>query len=153
MKREIKSVAWPSPRAPWLHSAWSGAWDSRRYIRRLPRWALALFGLAMVLLTLHWETNTGILESHLFANWAKGLTYYIQPGPTDGVIFPKGGPADVRRGYTRIPEFTRNLEARGFHVAEQARFSPALVADARFVISPPYREPAVTGLTIEGADG
>jgi membrane peptidoglycan carboxypeptidase len=107
----------------------------------------------MLLLTLHWETHTGVLESHLFAHWAKRMTYYIQPGPADDVVFPKAGPADVRRGYTRIPEFTENLESHGFRVAEQARFSPALALAARFGISPPYREPAVAGLAIEGADG
>lgn len=107
----------------------------------------------MLAVTLHWETSTGILESHLLSHWAKGMTFYIQPGPASGVVFPRGGPTDVRRGYTRIPEFTRALEGRGFRVAEQARFSPALAMAARFGISPPYRETAVAGLAIEGADG
>jgi membrane peptidoglycan carboxypeptidase len=107
----------------------------------------------MLLLTLHWETHTGVLESHLFAHWAKRMTYDVLPGPANDVVFPKGGPADVRHGYTRIPEFTRNLDSHGFRVAEQARFSPALALAARFGISPPYREPAVAGLAIEGADG
>ncbi|HXL14668.1 MAG TPA: transglycosylase domain-containing protein, partial [Methylomirabilota bacterium] len=153
MKRDVKSISWPSPRASWLRIAWVEAWESRHQIRSLPRWLQALFGLAMLLVTLHWETNTGVLESHLFSHWAKGMTFYIQPGPAEGVVFPKGGPADVRRGYTRIPEFTRTLESQGFRVSEQARFSPALAMVARFGISPPYREPASAGLAIEGADG
>src|SRR5258705_9235139 len=118
-----------------------------------PRWVHALIGVALLGLTLHWETTTGVLESHLFSHWAKGMTFYIQPGPTKGVVFPRGGPADVRRGYTRIPEFTRVLESRGYRVAEQARFSPALAMAARVGISPPYREPTEAGLAIEGADG
>ncbi len=153
MNRKIKRVTWDSPRASWLRIAWVEAWESRHQIRTLPRWTLAVFGLGMLLFTLHWETSTGILESHLFSHWAKGMTFYIQSGPTDGVVFPRGGPTDVRRGYTRIPEFTRALEGQGFRVAEQARFSPALAMAARFGISPPYREPAVAGLAIEGADG
>src|SRR4051812_44756440 len=153
MKRDVKRIVWGSPPPSWLRLAWAEAWESRHQIRTLPRWVLALFGVAMLMLTLHWETTTGILESHLFSHWAKGMTFYIQPGPAAGVIFPRGGPADVRRGYTRIPEFTRMLESRGFRVAEQARFSPALEMAAKFGISPPYREPAEAGLAIEGADG
>jgi membrane peptidoglycan carboxypeptidase len=153
MKRDVKSLTWPSPLVPWLRLAWEGAWESRNQIRRLPRWAFAVGGLGVLFLTLQLETHTGILESQLFAHWAKGMTYNIQPGPNGGVVFPKGGPADVRHGYTRIPEFTRNLESHGFRVAEQARFSPALAMAARFGISPPYREPTVAGLAIEGADG
>ena len=153
MKREVKRVRWDAPRPSWLRVAWVEAWESRHQIRTLPRWVLALAGILMLLVTLHWETSTGILESHLFSHWAKGMTFYIQPGPTDGVIFPRGGPADVRRGYTRIPEFTRMLESRGYRVAEQARFSPALEMAAKFGISPPYREPTEAGLAIEGADG
>src|SRR2546422_3799569 len=119
MRREMRPVAWVLPRAPRLRIVRPVAVWIRGQIRRLPNWAWALSGLALVLITLYWETHTGILESRLFAHWAKGLTYHIHPGPTNGVVFPKGGPADVRRGYTRIPEFARSLEARGFRIAEQ----------------------------------
>ena len=153
MKPETKSATWALPRVPWLSFAWAEARGGRHQIRRVPRWVLAVGGVGLLFLTLRWETQTGVLESHLFAHWAKGMTFYVQPGPADGVVFPKNGPDDVRRGYTRIPEFTRSLESRGFRVAEQARFSPALSLAARFGISPPYREPAVAGLAIEGVDG
>jgi membrane peptidoglycan carboxypeptidase len=153
MRRDSKSAAWALPGVPWLSFAWAGAWGNRHQISRIPRWATVLLGVAALFLTLHWETQTGVLESHLFAHWAKGMTFYIQPGAGDQVVFPKGGPDDVRRGYTRIPEFTRSLESRGFRVAEQARFSPALSLVAKFGISPPYREPTFAGLAIEGADG
>jgi membrane peptidoglycan carboxypeptidase len=153
MKRRIERVGWGTPRASWLRIAWVEASESWHQIRALPWWVLALFGVALLLITLHWETTTGVLESHLLSPWARGMTFHIQPGPTNGVVFPRGGPADVRRGYTRIPEFTKTLESEGYRVAEQARFSPALAMAARFGISPPYREPAVAGLAIEGADG
>jgi membrane peptidoglycan carboxypeptidase len=152
MKRNVKRVVWDTPHPSWLRVAWVEAWESRHQIRSLPRWVQALFGVALLLFTIHWETTTGVLESHLLSHWAKGMTFYIQPGPTN-VVFPRGGPTDVRRGYTRIPEFTRMLESRGYRVAEQARFSPALAMAAKFGISPPYREPAEAGLAIEGADG
>ncbi|HYQ89687.1 MAG TPA: transglycosylase domain-containing protein, partial [Candidatus Binatia bacterium] len=153
MKREIKCVAWDTPRASWLRIAWVEASESWHQIRSLPRWVQALFGVALLFISLHWETTTGVLESNLLSRWARGMTFNIQPGPADGVVFPRGGPADVRRGYTRIPEFTRSLKSEGFRVTEQARFSPALAMAARVGISPPYREPAAPGLAIEGADG
>src|SRR5258705_456696 len=113
MIRELKPVAWALTRVPRLRTAFQGALAVRGQLHRVPKWAWALSGLALLLLTLNWETNTGVLESRLFAQWAKGLTYYIQPGPTNGVVFPTGGPADVRRGYTRIPEFARTLKSLG----------------------------------------
>lgn len=153
MNRDVRRVVWESPAASWVRTACVEAWGSRRQILSVPRWVHALIGVTLLGLTLHWETSTGILESHLFSHWAKGMTFYIQPGPTKGLVFPRNGPSDVRRGYTRIPEFTRMLESRGYRVAEQARFSPALAMAARFGISPPYREPTEAGLAIEGADG
>src|SRR3989442_576068 len=96
MKREVKSLAWAAPRVPWLRVAWVEAWESRHLIRRVPRWALALGGVGMLLLPLPWEPHTGILEPQLSAHWAKRMTYYTHPGPANEVVFPKAGPADVR---------------------------------------------------------
>ncbi|HEX2522908.1 MAG TPA: transglycosylase domain-containing protein, partial [Terriglobia bacterium] len=45
------------------------------------------------------------------------------------------------------------MEGKGFSIAEQARFSPILKQTARWGITPPYREPAISRLVIRSAEG
>jgi membrane peptidoglycan carboxypeptidase len=78
------------------------------------------------------------------------MSFSVQKGPSSQIIFPKGGPFDERRGYTRIPAIQGRLEAQGYRVVEQARFSPQLLRVASWGIAPPYREPSGAGLVIRG---
>jgi membrane peptidoglycan carboxypeptidase len=75
------------------------------------------------------------------------------PGPSSQIIFPKRGPFDIRAGYTLIPDFQRRLEAKGYKITEQVRFSPELERAAKWGILPPYAEPASTKFTIHGNNG
>ena len=83
----------------------------------------------------------------MFSAFAARLTYHVESGPSPRIAFPEAGPFDYRRGYSRLPDFERRLEARGF-----TRRAPSadVSRDGRLAAgawSPPYREPAVTGLT------
>ncbi len=89
----------------------------------------------------------------MFAAIAARLTYHVESGPSPRIAFPEAGPFDYRRGYSRLPDFERRLEERGFTVARQARMSPEMVRLQRWGVVPPYREPAVAGLTVTGMDG
>jgi membrane peptidoglycan carboxypeptidase len=118
-----------------------------------PRWLLWLvIFLVLTLAVLH-EIRTSALQSRLFSCWASHITYTVAPGPSLSIVFPQGGPFDLRLGYSLIPDFQRRLESKGFNVAEQARFSPVLAQTARWGITPPYREPASAGLTIRSSEG
>src|SRR5262249_51191910 len=55
--------------------------------------------------------------------------------------------------YSRIGDFQRRLEQRGFRVGEQSRFSPELEWISSLGIAPPYREPTAAGLVIRGYGG
>src|SRR5262249_20224797 len=57
------------------------------------------------------------------------------------------------RGYVHLPQFLDRLEMQGFHVAEQARQTPALARLIRSRVAPPYREPSAAGLVIRDTDG
>lgn len=109
------------------------------------KWLLLAFLMAALVIC---EMRTSALQSQVFAHWAKKMTYAVGPGPSDTVVFPRGGPWDERHGYSRIPEFSRLLEGQGFRVREQARFTRELQLAAGLGLTPPYRAPADAGLII-----
>ncbi len=121
--------------------------------RRLPAWAWGALLAGLVVLLIAHEVRTSAIQAWLFSRWAARLTYTLEPGPSQRIVFPKGGPLDERLGYTRIPEFANRLEARGFRVTAQARVSPAAANLARWGILPPYRGPAQAGLVLQGTGG
>lgn len=105
------------------------------------------------LLVVAWiEIRTSVIESWLFTTLTSNLTYDVRPGAASVIVFPRGGPVDVERGYPGIPRFAKRLEAHGYRVAEQARFSRSLAMAAHFGLTPPYSERPAAGLVIRGAD-
>ena len=110
-----------------------------------------LLSLGLLTFGFWYEGRTSAIESLVLSNCASSLKYAVRPGPSDRIVFPRTGPVDLERGYGRLPELARRLDSRGFRLTEQARFSPALALAARFGVSPPYREPSVTGLVIRGS--
>lgn len=120
--------------------------------RRLPirLWAAAGIGLALFA---HWEMSTAALESRFFSTLATKMKYSVEPGRSSLITFPNTGPFDRRYGYSRVPQFTKRLEERGFKYRSQARFTRTLAFMSNLGVPPPYHEPAVAGLVIEGAKG
>ncbi|HEX5032182.1 MAG TPA: transglycosylase domain-containing protein [Candidatus Eisenbacteria bacterium] len=116
------------------------------------RWP-AMVAIAVVVLAAGFELRTAALEANVLAKVASGMTYKVEPGPSHRIVFPRGGPLDERRGYSRLPDFSKRLESRGFRIAAQARQSSALAMVSRFGIAPPYSEASVAGLVILGRDG
>jgi membrane peptidoglycan carboxypeptidase len=98
------------------------------------------------------EARTSALQSSLFGRWSSKLRYTIEPGPSDGIVFPSSGPFDKRRGYTRLAAFNLRLRERGFRITEQAR-QPAALADLiQSGIAPPFREAPLAGLVIRDSE-
>src|SRR5262249_56461088 len=87
------------------------------------------------------------------SRYAARLSYEVKPGPSASIAFPRGGPFDTQRGYPRLDDFRKRLEAAGYTVAEQARQSAGMVRFVRWGVTPPYREPAVAGLGIRDYTG
>ncbi|MBI1734304.1 MAG: transglycosylase domain-containing protein [Candidatus Rokubacteria bacterium] len=111
-----------------------------------PLWiaAIALGCLALVA----YEVGTSSIQAMLFSRLARSLTYAIAPGPSGRIAFPRSGPFDERRGYSRLPEFQRRLEVHGYRITEQARQSPATALAVGWGITAPYPEPSTTGLIV-----
>lgn len=120
--------------------------------RRLPVRLWAAAGIGLILFA-HWEMVTAALESRLLAALATRMNYSVQPGQSPLITFPRSGPFDQRLGYSRVPEFTRRLEEYGFRYGSQARFTQTLALVTRLGVPPPYPEPSVAGLVIDGSGG
>lgn len=134
---------------------WPRVAGSRVGLRPVPpRWIRVLAACVLLATIAIWEIQTSTLQAWLLPRYASQLTYVLAPGPSPRIAFPpRGGPFDDRRGYSRLPELARRLEAAGYRVSAQARQSPALARLVRWGISPPYREPAVAGLVLRDASG
>jgi membrane peptidoglycan carboxypeptidase len=116
------------------------------------RWT-AMVAIAIVVVAAGLELRTAALEARVLAKIASDMKYTVEPGPSGRIVFPRGGPLDERRGYSRLPDFSKRLESRGFRITAQAVHSPALAMASRFGIAPPYSEASVAGLVIKGEDG
>ncbi len=125
----------------------------RYVIRRPPNWMFWALLCSTVVLGVFYEVETSTLQSHVFSYVVRKMTYSIEAGPSTTVVFPKDGPLNLRRGYTRIGDFQERLENQGYRVEEQARFSPYLAKLMEWGITPPYRDPGMAGLEIKSSEG
>lgn len=99
------------------------------------------------------EIQTSNLQARWLSRYAASLDYRIEPGTSDQVRFPKGGPFDRRLGYVDIPRYAERLVRQGFAVEAQARFSPALLDYSERGFFVPYLEKPHAGLTLEDCTG
>ncbi len=117
--------------------------------RRLPwRRVAALLLLLLVAFGAWHESRTSDLQSRIFARYASRLSYRFEPGPTDSVAYPVGGPFDLRRGYAFIPQVADTLAARNYAVTGQTRMSADLLKLTLHGVYAVYPTDARAGLEI-----
>ncbi|KQM52478.1 glycosyl transferase family 51 [Pseudomonas sp. Leaf15] len=118
-----------------------------RYIRRL-FWLIVL----MVLVTLGFaaakEIRTSALQARQLSRLAHDLTYRLEPGPSQAMVYPGAGPFDRRLGYSDLGTFLPRLLKRGYVIQSQVQFSPALMSYAGQGLFVPYPEKIQAGLSI-----
>ena len=131
-----------------------GWWKSFRStflsLRHNSRWLVISIAPVVFGTALFFEARTSELEARLLSAIAAKLTYHIGSGPSSAINFPSSGPFNEARGYAGLPEFANRLKNAGFRIAAQVRLSPALERLSRWSITPPFREPPVTGLVVRG---
>jgi membrane peptidoglycan carboxypeptidase len=125
----------------------------RRRFGRFVLWSFALLLAICLAVAIGYELQTSALQAYLVPRYTAKITYTLGNGASPSIAFPRSAPFDDRLGYSRIGEFQRRLEERGFIVSRQAVVSPELVQLLDLDIAPPYREPLVAGLTIHGMNG
>ena len=79
---------------------------------------------------------------------AKDLTFQVGQGASTSIRFPTTGPFDERFGYANLASLSKNLIAKDFDIAKQARMAPALIRLVDNDIYPPHREKTRAGLEI-----
>ncbi|WP_312386972.1 transglycosylase domain-containing protein [Pseudomonas sp.] len=99
------------------------------------------------------EMQTSSLQSREFSRLAATLTYSLEPGPSDAIVYPGEGPFDKRLGYSALGEFLPRLLKRDYLISEQVRFSPALMDYVDHGLFVPFVEKIQAGLTITDCRG
>lgn len=100
-----------------------------------------------------YELRTAYFQSSELSRYAAQLTYQVEGGPSDAILYPGDGPFDRRMGYSHLPTFIDRLQNRGFEVLQQSRFSAPLMAYTEHGLFPPFAEKAQTGVAIEDCRG
>ncbi|MBA1203402.1 penicillin-binding protein [Pseudomonas capeferrum] len=99
------------------------------------------------------EMQTSQLQSREFSRLASSLTYTLEPGPSDAILYPGEGPFDKRLGYSSLGEFLPRLLKRDYLIHDQVRFSPALMRYVDHGLFVPYVEKIQAGLSITDCRG
>jgi len=126
--------------------------------RRPRRWRLfavvfVLIVAAILAVLAIIEYKTFYFEALYLSKFAKNLSFSLRPGANDSLRFPQDGPYDKRLGYTRLPDFLKNLRAQGYWIEAQARPSAKLDEMISRELYPSFREKNQAGLTIFSSDG
>ncbi|MDH0732815.1 transglycosylase domain-containing protein [Pseudomonas sichuanensis] len=120
-------------------------------------WRLILLILIVAMVAVGYaawqEIQTSRLQSREFSKLASTLTYQLDPGPSDAIVYPGDGPFDKRLGYSALGEFLPRLLKRDYLINQQVRFSPALMSYAEHGLFVPYVEKIQAGLSITDCRG
>ncbi|QGA51812.1 transglycosylase domain-containing protein [Pseudomonas brassicacearum] len=111
-------------------------------------WLLLLIIVVVVGLAVAKEMRTSRFQAREISKYAASLSYSVQPGPSDAIVYPGAGPFDRRLGYSALGEFLPRLLKRDYVIQAQARFSPALMGYIEKGLFVPYTEKIQAGLTI-----
>ena len=120
---------------------------------RLFRGTVILFVVVILGVLAVIELKTFYFEARYLSRLAQNLSFSVQPGPNYSLRFPIDGPYDKRLGYTRLPNFLKNLRVQGYQIEAQARPSSNLNEMIDRGLYPSFREKNQTGLSIFAHDG
>lgn len=109
--------------------------------------ALVIAGVGVLELRSSW------MESHVLSAVAERATFSVKPGPSPALVRAGRGPYDQRLGLSRVSEFTRRLEQRGYRIDAQARNSRVSLTLTRLGLFPAYHGKSQTGLRILDRNG
>lgn len=109
--------------------------------------ALAILLLSVGLLAVT-EAKFSWIEARLVAVEVSKVHYELAPGPSGRIVYPEGGPYDMRRGYSNLSTFLERLHGEGYDIEEQARDSSTSLLLERLGVYPIYHEKDQAGIDI-----
>ena len=77
---------------------------------RLKVWLAWIAAFLVVCLAVFIEFRTSILQSWIFTSTNQRLFFTLKDGPSNEIAFPRAGPFDERRGYSKLPFFQSRLD-------------------------------------------
>jgi membrane peptidoglycan carboxypeptidase len=118
-------------------------------------WVLLLCaaGAATAAWLLVQEARSSRWQAAWLSERATALRHELKPGPSPAIRFPGIGPFDERQGYHRLPLLVQRLQAQGFVVTAQARWSPQMIELVDRGLFAPYHEKAQAGLSLRDCRG
>jgi membrane peptidoglycan carboxypeptidase len=134
-----------------ISSKWS--WLGWLRNRRVQRIAIAAVAGVTVVTTIVLELKYSWIESGIFREADRHLSYQLTEGKSASIHYPGAGPYDWTLGYARIPAFLPRLEARGYSIEAQAHSSELLASFSSFGLYPVYQQKDRAGLQIVDRDG
>ncbi|MBD8271998.1 transglycosylase domain-containing protein [Pseudomonas fluorescens] len=111
-------------------------------------WLILVLALAALGFAALREMHSARWQARMLSQWAAQLTYSVEPGPSDAIVYPGAGPFDRRLGYSALGEFLPRVLKRNYVIQSQSRFSEALRDYSRHGLFIPYSEKIQAGLTI-----
>ncbi|AZE93241.1 Membrane carboxypeptidase (penicillin-binding protein) [Pseudomonas orientalis] len=111
-------------------------------------WLILLLALVALGFAALREMHSARWQARTLSQWAAQLTYRVEPGASDAIVYPGAGPFDQRLGYSALGEFLPRLLKRNYVIQSQARFSEALMDYSRHGLFIPYAEKIQAGLSI-----
>ncbi len=117
------------------------------------RFAIPLIASVTLVTALAFEVKTSWVESGVFREADRHLSYRLAPGKSRSIHYPAAGPYDWTLGYARLPVFLPRLEANGYQIQAQARSSELLASLSGIGLYPVYQQKDQAGLRIVDRDG
>ncbi|MBN6713255.1 transglycosylase domain-containing protein [Pseudomonas capsici] len=111
-------------------------------------WVVVVMGGVALGAAIAVESRSSRLQAKEFSRFAASLSYSLEPGPSDAVVYPGEGPFDKRLGYSSMDEFLSRLLKRDYLITRQTRFSPELLRYSQHGFFVPYEEKIQAGLSI-----
>jgi membrane peptidoglycan carboxypeptidase len=130
-----------------------GNWLTWLKNKRVQRIAVITVAGVTIVTAAALELKNSWLESGLFREADRHLSYRLVEGKSASIQYPGAGPYDWTLGYARIPAFLPHLEANGYRVEAQAHSSELLASFSRFGLYPVYQQKDRAGLRIVDRDG
>ena len=142
-----------------MGAAWQGKPRQHDLVAKTGRYWRLTFYLVLAVLVLAttallvFESRSAHLQSRELSRYAASLTYQVEPGPSERILYPSDGPFDKRQGYAHLPLMLERLHQRDYDITEQSRFSDALMAYTRRGLFTPFIEKNQSGLSISDCRG
>ncbi len=105
------------------------------------------------LLAIIYELKTNEIEATFFSWYAQDINWGVEKGKNNRIVFPMDGPYDIAMGYSRLPDFQKQLKDAGYAVSRQARQSQKIQSLLRSGIAIPYDKKLAPGLRLNDKDG